>query len=285
MAILKTVRGVQVKTLTSREQNFYREWISIPGQPVNKMSSDDLNYHAHHNQNKPNFSDYLIPDGLVGRIKEDLFFCYGLMFIFSRFSNPVPIFPLDTVEAAEKVIYHLDTFFNFEINNYLQKFEEKKYNINRLIYGFDNLRKDKNFISLKKWLTKNDYEKISWLREYLLKSDKFYVINEFIHNSVNKQELEAVCYCHLFSKELLEFIYVDDPQLKPESVLNIRNTKQAWSQSKFRSKISKSTDVYIKITAKAKENLTKMADIDQISEGRLLSKLINAKFGEEYKDL
>lgn len=136
-----------------------------------------------------------------------------------------------------------------------------------------------------KWL-KNRGDQLDWTANYLNEKKSIVNIND---DSLSEMELR---YIILASLDLIDcpqytriinssYIY----KMSPNKELFIDKMKRAWSQQKYRDAGKTKKPYYLPLTKKTEGRLTKMAQVQGLSETAMLDILINRFYEMQYVDV
>lgn len=133
---------------------------------------------------------------------------------------------------------------------------------------FKNFKTPDNEIS---WINPNEKKQIEWSINYLKKLN-LYIPSSFEYSDINQYEQ----------------ILITLDSISPHQVLQrtvfIEKMKKSWTQQKYREAGKVKTNYHLPLTKDCKEKLKKLSALMNMSENKLLEKLINEKYDLEATD-
>ncbi|NCI77309.1 hypothetical protein [Acinetobacter kanungonis] len=169
------------------------------------------------------------------------------------------------------IIFRKDDFYNQLITEYdlLEvDFNTKLTELHKSMYNFNILKTQDEEIE---WLIANDEGQISWAINYFKKIKMNITILDNFEN-INPYDQLVLMFDNISRSPTLD------------RTTFITKMKKSWAQQKFRSAGKTKKNYHLPLTNDCKEKLSKLSALFNMSENKLLEKLINDKYQAEAVD-
>lgn len=133
--------------------------------------------------------------------------------------------------------------------------------LHKSVQNYENFKTQDNEIS---WLTRDDEQQITWAMNYIAKCG-LYSIDESFKGITPYDKLLLILDSYCREQTIYRTVFIE-------------KMRKSWTQYKYRSAGKTKKNYHIPLTKSSKEKLSKLSDLMNISENKLLEKLINEKY-------
>lgn len=174
-----------------------------------------------------------------------------------------------------KTVNPIINFPKYDYQTLITKFDLMELNLtsklNLIQNSFNNFKNFKSADNEISWIKPTENKQIAWCINYLKKFN-FYNFSVFEYSDVSPYEQILITLDSISPSQIIQ------------RTIFIEKMKKSWTQQKYREAGKIKTNYHLPLTKDCKDKLKKLSELMNMSENKLLERLINEKYDLEATD-